>query len=158
MRSIWHATRPGAPHPVESGRPRCRESARCPRPGRARRGTAGGHADVAQEVVVVRSSCTKACQVAGGVDRVVEGMTSVAVKIHQAANTETGTRRRRATDQRRGRRPTSPTGNRPAAGTGVATGGSGAPPGAGASGPSVTAPGCVAWRVTRSLPPCPPSC
>ena len=63
-------------------------------------------------------------------------MTPVPVRIHQAAKTETGTRRRSATDQRRGRRPTSPTGSRTSPGTGVAA--SVGAPGAGASGPTVS--------------------
>ena len=81
-------------------------------------------------------SCTKACQVAVGVDSVVDGMTPVPVRIHQAAKTDTGTMRRSATDQRRGRRPTSPTGSRTSPGTGVAA--SVGAPGTGASGPTVS--------------------
>ena len=44
-----------------------------------------------------RSRSVKASQVAGGVDSVVDGMTPVAVRIHQAAKTETGMTRRSGT-------------------------------------------------------------
>ena len=152
-----HGARRRAPRRAGSGPPRCRGSGRSRRraPGRRRRG--GRRRRCRPAGLRGSSSCTKACQVACGVDRVVEGMTPVAVRIHQAAKIDTGTIRRSATDQRRGRRPTSPTGSRTSPGTGVAAS-VGAPLGAGAAGPIVSSSGRAAWSVTRCRLPCRRSC